>query len=64
MENSSSKWPNLSGARQDGTRAIKSWPFGKTLHPSADIEIDANTPGSEVFTYFRSLPECEGGEFF
>ncbi|WP_175577649.1 hypothetical protein, partial [Rhizobium oryzae] len=36
----------------DGTRAIKSWPFGKTLYPSADIEIDANTPGSEVFTYY------------
>ncbi|SEM40441.1 RHS repeat-associated core domain-containing protein, partial [Xaviernesmea oryzae] len=23
-----------------------------TLYPSADIEIDANTPGSEVFTYY------------
>jgi RHS repeat-associated protein len=36
----------------DGARAKKSWAFSTTLYPSADIEIDRTTPGTDIFTLY------------
>jgi RHS repeat-associated protein len=36
----------------DGARAKKVWAFGKMLYPSADIEIDRTTPGTDIFTFY------------
>ncbi|MBB3571268.1 RHS repeat-associated core domain-containing protein [Rhizobium sp. BK491] len=36
----------------DGARAKKVWAFGKIVYPSADIEIDRTTPGTDVFTFY------------
>ena len=36
----------------DGGRAKKSWSFGTTLYPSADIEIDRTTPGADIYTLY------------
>ncbi|MFS8146813.1 hypothetical protein [Rhizobium sp. BR 249] len=36
----------------DGARVKKSWSFGTTLYPDANVEIDRTTPGTDIYTLY------------
>ncbi|MGR9355873.1 RHS repeat-associated core domain-containing protein [Rhizobium leguminosarum] len=36
----------------DGARVKKSWSFGTTLYPDANVEIDRTTPGTDIYTMY------------
>nr|WP_246717919.1 RHS repeat-associated core domain-containing protein [Rhizobium aethiopicum] len=36
----------------DGARVKKSWGFGTTLYPDANVEIDRSTPGTDIYTLY------------
>ncbi|PDT00522.1 hypothetical protein CO666_29945, partial [Rhizobium chutanense] len=36
----------------DGARVKKSWAFGTTLYPDANVEIDRTTPGTDIYTLY------------
>ncbi|MGR9152636.1 toxin TcdB middle/N-terminal domain-containing protein (plasmid) [Rhizobium leguminosarum] len=36
----------------DGSRVKKSWSFGTTLYPDANVEIDRTTPGTDIYTMY------------
>ncbi|MFS8146340.1 RHS repeat-associated core domain-containing protein [Rhizobium sp. BR 249] len=36
----------------DGARVKKSWAFGTTLYPDANVEIDRSTPGTDIYTLY------------
>ncbi|MGO7335795.1 RHS repeat-associated core domain-containing protein [Rhizobium leguminosarum] len=36
----------------DGSRVKKSWAFGTTLYPDANVEIDRTTPGTDIYTMY------------
>ncbi|MGO7192871.1 RHS repeat-associated core domain-containing protein [Rhizobium brockwellii] len=36
----------------DGARVKKSWAFGTTLYPDANVEIDRTTPGTDIYTMY------------
>ncbi|PDS87301.1 RHS repeat-associated core domain-containing protein [Rhizobium sp. L18] len=36
----------------DGARVKKSWVFGTTLYPDANVEIDRSTPGTDIYTLY------------
>ncbi|ANK91388.1 MULTISPECIES: RHS repeat-associated core domain-containing protein [Rhizobium] len=36
----------------DGARVKKSWAFGTTLYPDANVEIDRSTPGTDLYTLY------------
>ncbi|OWV82249.1 hypothetical protein ATY77_03155 [Rhizobium sp. R634] len=36
----------------DGSRVKKSWAFGTTLYPDANVEIDRTTPGTDIYTLY------------